>query len=145
MVLRAVDGDTIDVRDDLKGRLRIRILGLDAPELHRPGWSVGCGAAAAADYADEMLTGQRVALVSDPTQAVHDRYGRTLAYVKRGNWNFSVEAVRAGMARAYVYEHRPVQLSPEIEAAQEDAKSARRGLWGPPCNGRVDSVKLAER
>lgn len=27
-VLRVVDGDTIDIRDDVRGRLRIRILGI---------------------------------------------------------------------------------------------------------------------
>ncbi|BBZ15900.1 hypothetical protein MGAD_02350 [Mycolicibacterium gadium] len=27
-VLRVVDGDTIDVRDDVRGRLRIRVLGI---------------------------------------------------------------------------------------------------------------------
>jgi micrococcal nuclease len=31
-VLRVVDGDTIDVRDDTRGRLRIRLLGIDTPE-----------------------------------------------------------------------------------------------------------------
>lgn len=31
-VLRAVDGDTVDVRDDVRGRLRIRVLGIDSPE-----------------------------------------------------------------------------------------------------------------
>lgn len=33
-VLRAVDGDTVDVRDDHRGRLRVRIAGIDTPELH---------------------------------------------------------------------------------------------------------------
>jgi micrococcal nuclease len=31
-VLRVVDGDTIDIRDDVRGRLRVRILGIDTPE-----------------------------------------------------------------------------------------------------------------
>lgn len=76
-VLRAVDGDTVDVLDDARGRLRIRILNLDAPELHKPGWSVGCFAAEAAQFADLTLTHQRVAIIADPTQDARDRYGRT--------------------------------------------------------------------
>lgn len=28
VVLRVVDGDTIDIRDDIRGRLRIRVLGI---------------------------------------------------------------------------------------------------------------------
>lgn len=31
-VLRAVDGDTLDVSSDSRGRLRIRVVGLDTPE-----------------------------------------------------------------------------------------------------------------
>lgn len=31
-VLKVVDGDTIDIRDDSRGRLRVRVLGIDTPE-----------------------------------------------------------------------------------------------------------------
>jgi micrococcal nuclease len=39
-VLKVVDGDTVDIVDDVRGRLRIRLLGIDTPEtkkarLHR--------------------------------------------------------------------------------------------------------------
>ncbi len=40
-VLRVVDGDTIDIRDDVRGRLRVRILGIDTPETKKPGYGVG--------------------------------------------------------------------------------------------------------
>ena len=32
------DGDTVDIRDDIRGRLRIRLLGIDTPETHKPGY-----------------------------------------------------------------------------------------------------------
>ncbi|WP_232491372.1 thermonuclease family protein [Mycobacterium dioxanotrophicus] len=141
-VLRAVDGDTIDVRDDTRGRLRIRVYGIDSPELHKPGWSVGCFATEAADFATRTLTGRRVALLPDPSQDAHDKYGRTLAYVQRDDgWNYSIEAVRAGMARAYIYKNNPASLSPAISAAEDQAKAGHIGLWGPPCNGRTESVR----
>jgi micrococcal nuclease len=76
-VLSAVDGDTIDVRDDTRGRLRVRLLGIDSPEVHKPGWPVGCWGPEAAQFASDALTGQRVALSADPTQDTYDRYGRT--------------------------------------------------------------------
>ncbi len=31
-VLRVIDGDTFDVVDDDRGRLRVRVLGIDTPE-----------------------------------------------------------------------------------------------------------------
>jgi hypothetical protein len=42
--------------------------------------------------------------------------------------DFSVEAARAGMARSYVYDYKPVSRYPEIRAAEEDARGAHRGL-----------------
>lgn len=42
VVLKVVDGDTVDVRDDVRGRLRIRVLGIDTPETLKPGYTVGC-------------------------------------------------------------------------------------------------------
>lgn len=142
-VLRAVDGDTFDVRDDTRGRLRMRVLGIDSPEVHKPGWSVGCLGPEAAKFAADTLTGQRVALVDDPTQDSHDRYGRTLAYVELADGrDFSVTAVAAGMARSYVYDDKPVSRYPDIAAAETQARAARRGLWGPPCEGNTQSAPL---
>lgn len=139
-VLRVVDGDTVDVVDDTRGRLRIRVIGIDSPEVHKPGYSIGCWGPQASEFARTTLAGQRVAIVTDPSQDAHDRYGRTLAYLDRpGGWDFSVEAARAGVARSYTYGHRPAARAPEIEAAESEARLAGRGLWGPPCNGHTES------
>lgn len=42
-VLRIIDGDTVDIRDDVRGRLRVRLLGVDTPELRSPAtpWAAG--------------------------------------------------------------------------------------------------------
>ncbi|OPX08349.1 thermonuclease family protein [Mycobacterium sp. AT1] len=142
-VLRIVDGDTVDVVDDTRARLRLRLLGIDTPETKKPGYSVGCWGPQATEFARENLAGQRVSVVTDPTQDLHDRYGRTLAYLdKPGNWDYSVEAARAGAARAYVYENSPVARAPQIAAAEDEAKQAGRGLWGPPCNGHTESYPV---
>jgi micrococcal nuclease len=139
-VLRVVDGDTLDVKDDHRGRLRVRVLGIDTPEVHRRGWSVGCWGPEAERFASETLTGQRITLTADPTQDATDRYGRTLAYVNLADGrDFSVESVRSGMARSYVYDE-PVSRYPQIRAAEDEARAALRGLWGPPCNGRTEST-----
>ena len=96
---------------------------------------------AAADFAKTALVGQRVAMVTDPTEDLHDRYGRTLAYLVRADgWDYSVEAARAGAAHSYVYEGEPVQRYPQIAAAEAEARAAGRGLWGPPCFGMTESV-----
>ena len=140
-VLKVVDGDTIDIRDDVRGRLRIRILGIDTPETKKPGFTVGCWGPEATEFAKSTLVGQRVALVTDPTQDSTDRYGRTLAYlVKADGWDYSVEAARGGTAKSYVYGGVPVIRYDAIEAAQAEAQAAQRGLWGPPCFGMTESA-----
>lgn len=140
-VLKVVDGDTIDIRDDVRGRLRIRVLGIDTPETKKPGYSVGCWGPEATQFAKDTLLGQRVAFTIDPTQGMYDRYGRTLAYLdKADGWDYSIEAARAGVAKAYVYHDQPVTRYPEILAAEQEARAAGRGLWGPPCNGDTASV-----
>jgi micrococcal nuclease len=38
--LRVVDSDTFDIVDDVRARLRIRLLGIDTHETKKPGFSV---------------------------------------------------------------------------------------------------------
>jgi micrococcal nuclease len=76
LVLKVVDGDTIDIRDDVRGRLRVRVLGIDSPETKKPGYTVDCWGPEATEFAKSTMVGQRVALVPDPTQDRTDRYGR---------------------------------------------------------------------
>jgi endonuclease YncB( thermonuclease family) len=141
LVLKVVDGDTIDIRDDVRGRLRVRLLGIDSPETNKPGYTVGCWGPEATEFAKSTMVGQRVALVPDPTQDRTDRYGRTLAYLVRADgWDYSVEAVRAGAARSYIYGGTSVDRYDAIAAAEREARDAHRGLWRPPCNGHTTSV-----
>lgn len=141
VVVRVVDGDTIDVRDDVRGRLRIRVLGIDTPETKKPGYTVGCFGPEASAFAMTNLLGEQVAVQTDPTQDSTDRFGRTLAYLVRADgWDYSVEVVRAGMALAYIYNNDPVSRYPAIAAAQREAEAAGRGLWGAPCYGDIESV-----
>ena len=96
LVLKVVDGDTVDIVDDVRGRLRIRLLGIDTPETKKPGFTVGCGGPEATEFAKSTLVGQRVAFITDPSQDQRDRYGRTLAYLEKADgWDYSVEAARA--------------------------------------------------
>ena len=142
-VLKVVDGDTVDIVDDVRGRLRIRLLGIDTPETKKPGYSVGCWGPEASEFAKSTLLGQRVAFITDPSQGMYDRYGRTLAYLdKADGWDYSVEAARAGAAHSYVYHGHPSARADEIGAAEQGAKAAGRGLWRSPCFGQTTSVPI---
>lgn len=141
LVLKVVDGDTVDIDDDVRGRLRVRLLGIDTPETKKPGYTVGCWGPEASEFAKETLLGQRVSFTIDPTQGMYDRYGRTLAYLdKADGWDYSIEAARVGAAHSYVYHNHPAERADQIAAAEQEAKAAGRGLWGPPCFGETASV-----
>lgn len=141
-VLKVVDGDTVDVLSDVRGRLRIRVIGLDTPETTKPGYAPACWGQQATEFATTTLLGQRVAVIPDPSQDVHDRYGRTLAYLETATGDYSVQAAAAGAGLAYVYGNRPPQRADAIRAAERAAREAGRGLWGAPCFGRVDPRPL---
>lgn len=76
-VMKVVDGETVEIVDDVRGRLRIRLLGIDTPETKKPGYTVGCWGPQATEFAKSTLLGQRVAFVTDPSQGMYDRFGRT--------------------------------------------------------------------
>jgi micrococcal nuclease len=137
-----VDGDTITV--DVRGfETPVRLIGIDTPETRAPGTPVQCFGPAAAARAKRLLpVGQRVRLVTDPTQDTRDRYARLLAYVytpgrsgATGSVNHAL--VRSGHAKVYVYGGVRFQFAAPFLRAQKGARGARRGLWGPPCRGNT--------
>ncbi|MEU1981675.1 thermonuclease family protein [Nocardia sp. NPDC019395] len=135
-VTKVVDGDTVDVTFDNGQEDRVRILGIDTPETVHPNKPVECRGPEATTFAKQELLNRRVAVMTDSTQDERDDNDRLLAYLERDDsgWIYSVEAARAGVARNYVYDE-PVQLQPQIAAAEQEAQDAGVGLWGPPCNG----------
>ena len=67
-VVRVVDGDTVDVQMQDAGVERIRLIGIDTPEVVDPRKPVQCFGREASAHAHELLDGQSVALELDPSQ-----------------------------------------------------------------------------
>jgi micrococcal nuclease len=80
-VVHIADGDTITVTLGGGRREKVRYIGIDTPELHRPGTPVECFAKAAAKANARMVNHERVRLLVDREE--RDRFGRLLAYVHR--------------------------------------------------------------
>jgi micrococcal nuclease len=131
-IVEVTDGDTVKVSTGA-GVLDVRVLGIDTPEVYD---GEECWGSEASAFAERILAGKHVQLRSDPTQDQVDRYGRALRYIILADGqNYSILAAEAGVARSYVYLGNPVQLNPQIVAAENRAQAADKGLWGPPCNG----------
>lgn len=130
-VVMVVDGDTVLVTIDGDER-RVRLLGVDAPESVTPDRPVECfGPQSAAAARALMPRGARVALATDPTQGVEDRFGRLLAEVTVSGQALTVNERLVGDGAAEVFRgDGRARLLPRLRQAERDARRAGRGLWG---------------
>ncbi|WHE37792.1 thermonuclease family protein [Microbacterium sp. BDGP8] len=126
-VTAVVDGDTIDVRT-ASGTERVRIIGIDTPEIGRDGAADECYAQEARNYVNAALYGHTVTIYPDPTQDNVDRYGRLLRHVLVEGRSIAVDALVAGMGYEYTHD-APYGGQEAHKAAQDDAAAAGAGLW----------------
>lgn len=129
-VSRVVDGDTLWVQTS-NGDTKVRLIGVDTPELLDPNSPVECFAQQASDYTKSQLAGQMVYLEDDDSQDSVDRYGRRLAYV----WTLdgrliNLNLIAEGYAKEYTYS-TPYRYQRSFKAAERAATQAGRGLWSP--------------
>lgn len=149
-VVRVIDGDTFDVsfsdlteeelrrlpspvsrrwlalRDAGGTSLRVRLIGIDAPELHHPSLMVQRFAAESAEFLRALMEGQSVSLTFE--EETFDRYGRLLAYADwEGSHSIEAELLRRGLAVAYT--RFPFTREAEYRAYEAEAKLAKLGIW----------------
>jgi endonuclease YncB( thermonuclease family) len=127
LVRAVIDGDTIVV--STFGR--VRLLGIDAPEIGRVFDTSAPFAYAARDRLAGLVLRRFVRLESDGER--FDAYRRRLAYVVTGDEVcVNVVLVREGLAR--VTARVPLARLDELKQAEAEAQSFRKGMWGaaPP-------------
>jgi endonuclease YncB( thermonuclease family) len=120
-VVSVHDGDTLAVLDATKVQHKIRLSGIDAPELGQP-----FGQASRQNLA--RLAFKRDARADCPKR---DRYGRAVCRVLVDGRDVSLEQLRDGMAWHFKrYEHEQPAHERELYGGTEDAARAQRnGLW----------------
>jgi micrococcal nuclease len=133
-VTQVFDGDTIQV--NMGGTLeRIRMIGVDTPETHKPGAPVQCFGPQASDYTKKLLTNQAVRLEADPTGDNRDRYDRLLRYVYFNEALVNKQLIEQGYGFAYI--SFPFTKKVEFMQAQFAASGQKRGLWAA-CQPKSD-------
>lgn len=149
-VTRVIDGDTVDVRLSDGSTDRVRLLGVDTPEIqstNKPGeyggitnelclrqWGI-----AAKNYANDLLTGESVNLVLDPIAGDRGNYGRLLAYIEISEYDFNQLLIEQGFARA-----TPEWPSTRINNytnVQQTSLATNTGLWS--CNVQNSHPKIS--
>jgi len=110
---RAVDGDSLEL-----GGRRIRLFGIDAPELRqtcaKAGKTTQCGRRAQTEL-KFLVSGKQLKCESFGL----DRYDRTLAKCRAGETDLGAAMVRAGWAISYGDYH----------SEERSARRAKAGIW----------------
>lgn len=121
-VASVADGDTVRLDD---GR-NVRLVQIDAPEPEGECF----GRAASRVLADLLPPGTTLELERDPRLDSRDRFGRLLRYAHTRGRNINIVLVERGAAAPYFFRRDRGRHASELLEAAEDARSARRGLWG---------------
>ncbi len=133
-VVRVIDGDTIEVQiaDHLRGTetTRVRLIGIDCPEVAHPAFSNQPAqpfAAEATALTRQLVEGHAVRLRLEP-QSTRDIYGRLLAHVDlEDGTNLAEHLLSEGLARREDrWNHSMLMRYRQLELA---ARRAHRGLW----------------
>lgn len=134
-VIRHIDGDTVHVRLQDGAGEKVRLIGIDTPEVGDR--AEPYGEEAATYTAEAIPVGTTVWLETDAE--LRDKYGRVLAYVWLAEPQSGDDAevreqmlnariVLDGFANAYTYPPN-VKYTDVLKDLQSEARSAGRGLW----------------
>jgi micrococcal nuclease len=121
---RVSDGDTVPVTTSGATKLRIRLLGIDAPEIahgRKPGQPYG---EEARDYFDHLIGGKMVQVDAYGP----DRYHRVLAVIWDEQINVNLLVVAMGYAEVYRGARCQVDC-PELDDAEAKARRDGVGIW----------------
>lgn len=127
-VKKVVDGDTFWVDDGSPKGLKIRLIGVDAPESRNVFKKViGYFGIEAKQYMTSLIGGKNVKLEYDVDHL--DQYGRTLAYVYLEDGTFvNADLVKNGYAMVMTVPPN-VKYAEDFVRLQQEARENRRGLW----------------
>lgn len=114
-VVSVHDGDTLTALDADNVQNRVRLHGIDAPEIGQPFGT------AARDRLAEVAKGKAVSV----TVQGRDRYGRVVADIEIDRHDVGLALVAEGM----VWHYERFDNDPRLAAAQREARAAKRGLW----------------
>lgn len=127
-VSRVVDGDTFVILVD-KDKVKIRFIGIDAPESRKAGIrkQVQAFGAESKIFLTKYLSQKKVRLEFDVQKL--DRYGRTLAYVYLKDGTFvNNDLVQRGYAKVSTFPPNVKHVA-VFRKSEERARKKKSGLW----------------
>ena len=113
-VIYLKDGDSFIVLDEQKEKIEVRLIDMDAPELHQ------AYGKKAKNYLSKLIKGKTVGIDFDKK----DKYGRILADVYLDSLYINKEMIRAG----YAWHFTRFSDSKEMQEAEDSARALGKGL-----------------
>jgi micrococcal nuclease len=142
-VTKVSDGDTIQVTTPEKTKLRVRLYGIDAPEMPKINQRTGDINKPGQPYGEESLKALEAKIIGEQVRMDIldiDKYKRMVAVIWIGNRNINLEMVQEGYAEAYVeYLKEPYQA--QFIRAEQEARSSRKGIWSLPAYKRPSAFR----
>ena len=128
IVKKVVDGDTFWADDGSPKGIKVRLIGIDAPESRKSfKKEVGIYGKESKAYLTQLLKGKKVRLVYDVN--LKDQYGRTLAYVYLEDGTFvNAEIIKNGFATILTIPPN-VKFADYFYKLQQKARESKKGLW----------------
>ena len=127
-VRRVVDGDTLV----LASGARVRLQGIDTPETVAENRPIEAWGPEASRFTKDFIQRSRRQVRLTFSLERKDRHDRFLAFVWHGDEMLNEKLVRAGLAHARLDYRYSGLMKRRLAAAQEEARSAGRGLWSAP-------------
>ncbi len=131
-VVNVVDGDTLDIDmpDGRRATTRIRLWGVDCPEIsHDAGVPDAHFGRESADFVQEHTVGRRVRIALDPNRTPRDKYGRLLAYVYLTDTGEMLNELLVAEGLAYADRRFTHALKHRFVKIEKRAMKQRIGLW----------------
>jgi len=128
--VKVTDGDTIEVLLNDKTE-KIRIIGINTPEIVDPRKAPECLGKEASDQAKKIFSNQKtVMLEKDPSQSERDKYNRLLRFVwlNNGTTDYGRLIISLGYAQEYTYD-LPYKYQSLYKEEQKKAQELKVGLW----------------
>jgi micrococcal nuclease len=125
-VVRVVDGDTLLLDEGV----RVRLLGVNTPELEHDGQPEQPLGKEAAAFTRDFIGARKVTLEYDRERV--DDYGRTLAYVYVDGRMLNEALIEAGLSEAVTRHPYRSDRKTLFEKAEDRARDQGLGIWSLP-------------
>jgi micrococcal nuclease len=117
-VVGVQDGDTLTCLDESGGQQKVRLAGIDAPEI---GQDFG---RQSRDALADLVFGRAVEVLDEG----RDRQGRTIAKLLVDGDDVNRRMVATGMA----WHYSAYSTDPDLDGIEAEARAGGRGLWSQP-------------